>query len=318
MVDFRIKPRVSVIMSSYNGAVYIEEQIYSILNQSLDAEIDIHIRDDGSTDSTLELIKSMSEINNNIYLYEGNNIGVVGSFLWLVENISGYDYYAFCDQDDVWHPLKLAAAIDKLIGNGPRLYCSAYEYVDCNLNVIGRFTSKTDLSMNNLLIENCAPGCTMVFNSSLRDEYIKLDVDINDMKNIVVMHDWLFLLLAVCTGSVLYDENSYLLYRQHANNVVGIKSGILSIAKNRWRQYKKERSRKNHLLFLQASFVKGFCGDLVCSHTSKVVVDKFIDSQSCVLSRVLYMLGSGGYRVRRIKVLDGVLFWFLYLFGYYK
>lgn len=310
---------VAILMSTFNGMKYIKEQIESLLSQSCSVGIHIHIRDDGSTDSTLSYLRGLSQEREGIFIYEGENIGVVGSFMWLVKNIAGYNYYAFCDQDDVWQPLKLTAAINKLseiTGYMPQLYCSAYEYVDQNLITIGRFISNTDLSINNLLIENCAPGCTMVFNAALRNLYLQLNI--GDISKSIVMHDWFFLLLARCSGDVLYDKNSYLLYRQHANNVVGIKSGVLSIFKNRWTQYKKEKARTNHLLFLQASLLKDICDAESFSGTPRLVIEGFVKSQNNFYSRLMYLLKSNTIKVRRLKKIDALLFTCLFLSGYYK
>ncbi|HHF9279308.1 TPA: glycosyltransferase, partial [Escherichia coli] len=101
---------MAVLLSSYNGEKYIGEQLDSIIKCYRDFDLHIHIRDDGSVDSTCEIIKEYISKNDSIFLYEGDNVGVIASFLWLVENVGDYDYYAFCDQDDVWEPLKLIAA----------------------------------------------------------------------------------------------------------------------------------------------------------------------------------------------------------------
>lgn len=311
--------RVAVLLSTYNGGHYIHDQLISLLNQNCNLRIDIHIRDDGSTDETLKIIERFLDGNSNIYLHKGRNVGVISSFLWLVDNVAGYDYYAFCDQDDVWEPLKIAAAIGKfseINKETPQLYCSAFEYVDQDLRPIDHFTSKTDLSINNLLIENCAPGCTIVFNAALRDTYSKLDL--NNIAKRIVMHDWFFLLLARCNGEVLYDKNSYLLYRQHSNNVVGIKSGFVSIVKNRWAQFKKERARVNHLLFLQISLLKEICDVSPSSKTARLVINSFVNSQRSFYSRLKYLFMNDAVRVKRIKIADALLFNILYLFGYYK
>lgn len=311
--------RIAVIMSTYNGSLYIEAQVKSILSQLINCKIDVHIRDDGSSDSTLHVIKSLALQYENIHIYKGGNIGVISSFLWLVDNVAGYDYYAFCDQDDVWEPLKIVAAIGKfseINKETPQLYCSAFECVDQDLRPIGHFTSKTDLSINNLLIENCAPGCTMVFNAALRDTYRKLDL--SNIAKRIVMHDWFFLLLARCNGEVLYDKNAYLLYRQHSNNVVGIKSGFVSIVKNRWAQFKKERARANHLLFLQTSLLKEICDVSPPSKTARLVINSFVNSQHSFYSRFKYLFINDAVKVKRMKMGDALLFNILYLFGYYK
>ncbi|ELH6702211.1 glycosyltransferase, partial [Escherichia coli] len=192
---------MAVLLSSYNGEKYIGEQLDSIIKCYRDFDLHIHIRDDGSVDSTCEIIKEYISKNDSIFLYEGDNVGVIASFLWLVENVGDYDYYAFCDQDDVWEPLKLIAATTKIIKYNQDIaigYCSSYNYVDKELNHIGRYNSQSDFSLNNILIENCAPGCTFVFNQSLRKLY--LDINEANMANRIVMHDWFFLILARTFG----------------------------------------------------------------------------------------------------------------------
>ena len=156
----------------------------------------------------------------------------------------------------------------------------------------------------------------MVFNAALRNLYLQLNI--GDISKSIVMHDWFFLLLARCSGDVLYDKNSYLLYRQHANNVVGIKSGVLSIFKNRWTQYKKEKARTNHLLFLQASLLKDICDAESFSGTPRLVIEGFVKSQNNFYSRLMYLLKSNTIKVRRLKKIDALLFTCLFLSGYYK
>lgn len=200
---------MAVLLSSYNGEKYIKEQLDSIIKCYRDFDLHIHIRDDGSVDSTCEIIKEYISKNNSIFLYEGDNVGVIASFLWLVENVGDYDYYAFCDQDDVWEPLKLIAATTNIMKYKQDIaigYCSSYNYVDKELNHIGRYNSQSDFSLNNILIENCAPGCTFVFNQSLRKLY--LDINEANIANRIVMHDWFFLILARTFGHLIYDYNS--------------------------------------------------------------------------------------------------------------
>ena len=97
--------KIQVLMSTYNGEKYLKEQIESILNQEK-VEVNILIRDDGSCDKTLKIIKELSK-NPKISYYEGKNIGPAKSFMDLV-NKSGdkFNYYAFADQDDIWMPNK--------------------------------------------------------------------------------------------------------------------------------------------------------------------------------------------------------------------
>ncbi|MDF6884021.1 glycosyltransferase, partial [Escherichia coli] len=310
---FNKSKKLAILLSSYNGEQFIEQQLQSLIDMKADFIFDIHIRDDGSSDKTCETIKKFSQKHANIHLYEENNVGVIASFLWLVEKVSGYDYYAFCDQDDFWQPLKALAAIDKFEKHEeitPLVYCSAYDYVDQNLNFIGRFTSKSNFSPSNLLIENCAPGCTMLFNSALREKY--LSISAANISNRVVMHDWLFLLLGLHFGMVIYDRNSYLLYRQHANNVIGKKSGLLPIFRSKYKQFIKECKRPQHLLYLQNELFSDITSGQVNSLTHKLSCS-FVSAQRNFYSRAKFAFSG---KIKRIRKVDDLIFKILFVFGY--
>ena len=92
--------KVNVLLSAYNGEKYIREQIESILEQSY-KNIEIYVRDDGSKDGTLTILKEYEE-RGLIHLEAGKNVGFVKSFEWLIANGGEADYYAFSDQDDFW------------------------------------------------------------------------------------------------------------------------------------------------------------------------------------------------------------------------
>ena len=131
------KPIVSVAMSTYNGEKYIAEQIDSILNQE-GVQVFIVIRDDGSEDSTVNIIEEYLD-RGNIRLIKGKNIGFGRSFMQALFACEDSDYYAFSDQDDVWFPDKLIKTINNMnYSNGPQLgFCSSY-YTDEELCVLSK------------------------------------------------------------------------------------------------------------------------------------------------------------------------------------
>ena len=98
--------KVQVLLSTYNGEKYLQEQIESIIRQE-DVEISLLIRDDGSCDKTIEIIENLKRKNSNIIYYSGNNLGPARSFMDLINKSGNFDYYAFSDQDDVWKSKKL-------------------------------------------------------------------------------------------------------------------------------------------------------------------------------------------------------------------
>lgn len=130
---------VQVLMSTYNGEKYIRRQIDSILNQK-DVAIHLLIRDDGSTDSTCEIIRSYAEkYSDQVEVTMGSNIGYKKSFLTLIQLAGDYDYYAFADQDDYWKPDKEIASIRKMEAddfNGAKLAQVNLEATDENLTPI--------------------------------------------------------------------------------------------------------------------------------------------------------------------------------------
>ena len=127
--------KVVILLSTYNGAKYLRELLDSLLNQS-HKNISILVRDDGSTDATLELLAEYGNKYNNITYYKGENLKPARSFMDLLKQSEDADYYALSDQDDVWLPDKIEIAIKQLEANKADLYHSAFQMTDSNLNPI--------------------------------------------------------------------------------------------------------------------------------------------------------------------------------------
>nr|WP_303104047.1 glycosyltransferase [Megamonas funiformis] len=151
-------------MSTYNGENYLEEQIESLRKQK-DVDIKILVRDDGSKDNTVKILEKYKK-EGILDFYKGNNVGYAKSFLHLLTNNIEADYYAFCDQDDVWLPDKLIKAIEKINENEkPSLYASALKRVDENLKFLGIQSFKNlKLTLGAEFTRHRLAGCTFVFN----------------------------------------------------------------------------------------------------------------------------------------------------------
>lgn len=210
--------KVQVLLSAYNGEKYIKKQIESILNQK-EVEVSLLIRDDGSSDKTIEIIGKLADENSNITFCKGENLGPARSFMDLINKSDEVSYYAFADQDDVWKPNKLISAINKMKeDNRPELYMSALEIVDEDLNPIEIKQVTGNFTFEGAMIKNFATGCTLVFNKNLRD-IIKIY-----NPNYLIMHDsWITRVCYAVGGNVIIDENYYIKYRQHSANVLGYK-----------------------------------------------------------------------------------------------
>lgn len=306
------KVKVAVLISTYNGSLYLKSQLDSVLAQYGLFELSVFIRDDGSNDETCLILQEYCEANSNITIFLGDNLGVVGSFLWLVENIEGHDYYAFCDQDDVWHPLKIQAALFTMSDADPArpsIYCSSYDYVNKELKLLGRGSSASNLQLNNLLVENCATGCTVVFNDALIMQCRV--IPLSDIPDQLVMHDWFVVLVGCLLGDVYYDLNSYISYRQHDNNVVGANYGFFKPLINKAKRIINQKDKKQ--LILQAELILKYFQKSMNDEDRKLI-RAFLKSEN-IFTRIGFLLN---YKVHRNKLIDNYLFKFLFVIGYYK
>lgn len=232
------KSKVCIVMSTYNGEKYLKEQVDSIMAQK-DVYAILYVRDDGSSDSTVSLLKGL---DSGIIVEEGKNCGAKTSFLKALSEAPEAEYYAFADQDDVWDEDKLITAIQKIQEEELRtqkryvLYCGRTRLVDENLNVIATNNTSTSTTVNGFLRgqPRKPAGCTMVLNKALRDEIVQY------MPTVFPMHDaWVYNVCLAIGGSVIYDPYPHINYRQHGNNAVGGKRGIFDSIKRRTLFYKK-------------------------------------------------------------------------------
>jgi glycosyltransferase involved in cell wall biosynthesis len=231
-------PSTQILLSAYNGAPFLEPLLESLLGQH-HPPASILVRDDGSTDSTVSILERYGHRAPLVH-YRGPHVGAAASFLDLLERADpAYDSFAFCDQDDVWLPGKLSRAVDRLgaqpVG-APALYCGRRIVVDAALAPL----TLTPLlrrrpSFENALVENIAAGCTVVLNRAGRRVLTEA------VPNQLVAHDWWAYLVVSAFGTVLYDEEPQVLYRQHRANVVGADHD-LSVAR-RLRRFQQNRGR---------------------------------------------------------------------------
>jgi len=209
---------VTVLMSTYNGEKYLKMQIDSILAQK-DVDVKLLVRDDGSKDSTQDILKEYAK-DRKLTWYSGENLRSAKSFMDLIQKADDCEYYAFSDQDDFWLPNKLSSAVnilDKQNINQPALYYSVTTLVDEDLNKIEQHQeSRKFIEFRYAVVSSNATGCTMCFNKALKD---MINLYTPEYK---IMHDgWLHKVCLAVGGYAFYDTNSYIYYRQHGNNVIG-------------------------------------------------------------------------------------------------
>lgn len=217
---------VLVMLSTYNGGRFLREQLDSVIAQK-DVCVYLIIRDDGSTDNTLQILDEYKSLYPNMMtIYKGVNIGCAQSFRNLMEKAYNFtlflpDFYAFCDQDDIWTNDKLRIATNALSVYDqafPNLFFSHFKRIDKWGNDL--FTEKKmfKLSFGEALIMNPSVGCTQVFNRLCLEKSLMCNPPQ------LVLHDWwIYSLCLALSGNVVYDSNALVLYRQHASNVLGAK-----------------------------------------------------------------------------------------------
>lgn len=219
---------IDILLSTYNGERYISELLDSFKSQNY-KDFRILIRDDISSDNTVEIAENFKENNNiNIKIIKDNkgNLGSTGSFNELLKYVTA-DYFMFCDQDDVWCPDKISQSINaiKELENKnttilPCLVFTDLYITDSNLNITSdsfirynKLDTKVIKDISKTLSLSVAPGCTMIMNKTCL-KYIK---------NIpsFVTHDFWAIIMIVKYGIVEYLDIPTIMYRQHSNNVIG-------------------------------------------------------------------------------------------------
>ena len=158
-------------MSTYNGAKYLEQQLQSLFNQQ-GVNFKILVRDDGSTDETIDILNKWQD-KNKLCWYSGINLGPALSFLDLLKEAPDSDFYAFCDQDDIWLPNKLRVAVESLKDKiTPSLYFSQTQLVDESLNILPTKKINPLCVLEEGAVSNYVTGCTVVINNRLRSEVV--------------------------------------------------------------------------------------------------------------------------------------------------
>ncbi len=238
-------PSIAVVMSTYNGAEHVAEQLDSVLAQDVAAraELSVYVRDDGSRDATREILGAYAA-DGRIHFLPGENLGVVGSFLDVLGAVPvGVDYVALCDQDDVWHADKLSRALEVLAPRDqsvPQLYCSEYIFCDAQMNPQGRsHLNQTGVDFNKMLYENMVSGNTTVVNRALVDAVVAAG------REDVYCHDWWLALVACAIGELTYDDFASLDYRRTGSNVSPTGTGGLSLLRYRVKTFFENDELKN-------------------------------------------------------------------------
>ncbi len=219
---------IDVLMATYNGEKYVEQQIRSILQQTY-RDIHLYIRDDHSTDNTPAILETLADKYSykiTLIKTEGR-LGIQQNFSSLM-HYSKSDYLMFADQDDVWFPEKVEKSLEKMKTlekqygqETPLLVHTDLVVADHQLKPIApsfwKFTNLTPRNphpLNRMIVQNVVTGCTMLMNRSLKQWAYPISEH-------AVMHDWWIALVASAFGQVAHLDAPTLHYRQHGKNNLG-------------------------------------------------------------------------------------------------
>lgn len=219
---------VAVLLGHFNGAAMLGEQLASLAAQS-HRDWSLIVSDDGSSDRGMELARrfAVAQAPRPVRLVSGPGKGFARNFLSLaVQAGPMVPFAAFCDQDDVWLPDKLAralAALAEVPAGVPGLYCGRTMVCDRALRAIGPSPLfRRAPGFANALVQNIGGGNTMVLNRAALD----LVQDTRRHAEGVVAHDWwVYQLVTGAGGRVVYDPEPTVLYRQHGANRIGANAG---------------------------------------------------------------------------------------------
>jgi len=228
-----LNSRPVILLASFNGAGFLCAQLDSLIVQT-ESNWDLLIRDDGSTDDTLEIIQDYSSRDGRIHVLPGNG-GSAGSALGNFSILlaaaleSGAEYVFCCDQDDVWEPNKLELVLARLqrLENGSDAPCLVHHdlmVVNENLEPVAdsfvelmKLQPGDEHNPQRLISRNEVTDCALACNRALLE--IALPVS-----GQAIMHDWWLAMSAGFFGRLAFMPQKLVKYRQHGKNTIGAKS----------------------------------------------------------------------------------------------
>jgi rhamnosyltransferase len=219
-------PRVAVLLAGFSGQKYIIDQVFSLLNQR-SVHVDVFIRVDGDCPVFTEIVHDLCARFVNVHFIKGDSVSSPSSNFYnliLGADNSGFDFYALCDQDDIWHPDKLARSVSFFSDLTVEGYSSGFTTFQST--GAKRKYSLGAQSEFDYLFQSAGPGCTFVMRSS---GFSLLQGVLTNHKELqrVLAHDWLiYFLFRLHNLKWVIDDASHIFYRQHGENVAGVNRGI--------------------------------------------------------------------------------------------
>lgn len=267
--------KVDIVMAAYNSEKYIKPQIDSIINQTY-PHWRLIINDDLSSDNTLNILSEYKNQYENIEVsVSETRLGARNNFIKTLQKTSA-DYIMFADHDDVWFNDKIsvsmnhmALAEEKFGKSSPILIFTDKTVTDENLKIKAQSHTKSecynvsDLSLNRILSQNSASGCTVTINGKLKDIC-------NKISSRAIMHDYWFMIAAASFGNIIYINKPTMYYRQHSNNELGAKAYGIKYAFQKMVSGRESLRKSFTENIIQAEAFYEYYGDIMDSGTKNV------------------------------------------------
>lgn len=290
-MDKTISPKVDILLATYNGANYIKDQLNSILYQTY-KNWNLIIRDDGSTDGTIEIIQNYANLDSRIIIYtdEKGNLGVFQNFMNLISQ-SKSSYIMLADQDDIWMSNKVEKSLsfirkveDK---DTPTLVFS--NSILCNESMTEQFrfnySFKEIPRLSNFLFYNAGyQGANMIFN-------IKLKNRLQPIFGNQIVHDFHISLVALLLGKVYHIPEPLMIYRRHSSSTT--LQNISFLDRIVWLIKKRSSIYDNEMLNYLKLFVNHYYDEI--SKKDMMLLNKYfkiVNIKSTKLSKIFTVLFS--------------------------
>ena len=305
-------PKIAILLSTYNGTKYLEEQLDSILNQTYSNYV-IVARDDGSYDDTIQLLnKYAKKFTDKFHLLEQDllNLGASDSFSYLIEYVLenkqslGLEsaYMMFCDQDDIWSLEKIHKQIDEMLkvekqqtGTKP-----IPVLIHSNLRVVSEEKSLIAESFvhyqgleiernrfTNLVISNVVTGSTVFINEALARKAVPVSKE-------AIMHDWWLSLVASAFGKLVFIDAPLVSYRQHDTNAIGAKEFVKStpVGRSFWQKTLgcKSNAHLSEVARQAADFRNRFGQELTTHDNIGLRISSCMGAKVGILQRIFYRI----------------------------
>ena len=251
------KKNVLIMMATYNGQQFLRKQLDSILNQTY-SKFHLAIQDDGSDDKTIEIINEYKEKDYRLEILSNNFImhGAYYNFHLLANKFKKrepYDYYMFCDQDDIWDTDKVERMVN-LISNEkeeyPVLLYADMRLIDGKGNNIGnslehilynKYVNKyTTFFAHNVY------GCNLIMNNAAF--FGVPEIDLNDKIVRILSHDNLYAKFTAFLGNVIYYPEITMSYRRYGGNVSASQKYTFNLARLIERLFNIKSLERDHSL----------------------------------------------------------------------